>query len=95
MPPRDMGGGVDAETRARRGGEWSRSAMRAGGAVAVRRPASDVDGGRGDYMSLTAPDATDPVQEARPPLRERGVGVGQARGASAHGDTRYFLLCSK
>ena len=51
MPPRDMGGGVDAETRARRGGERSRSAMRAGGAVAVRRPASDVDGGRGDYVA--------------------------------------------
>ena len=70
-----MGGGECKGTRAARGGEWLRDAMRAGGALCafllVAWMAAVV------AESPTVPDATAQMAEASQPLRERGVGRGR------------------
>ena len=82
-----MGGGECKGTRAARGGEWPRDAMRAGGALCafllVAWMAAVVT------RSPTVPDAVDPMAKASPPQRERGVGAGQARASEACDDIRY------
>ena len=84
-----MGGGVCNGTRAARGGEWPRDAMRAGGALCafllVAWMAAVVT------RSPTVPDAVDLMAKASPPQRERGVGAGQERASEACDDIRYLV----
>ena len=82
-----MGGGECEGTRAARGGEWPRDAMRAGGALCafllVAWMAAVVT------RSPAVPDAANPMAIASSPQRERGVGAGQTRASEAYDDIRY------
>ena len=85
-----MGGGECKGTRAARGGEWPRDAMRAGGALCafllVAWMAAVVT------RSPMVPDAVELMAKASPPQRERGVGAGQARASEACDDIRYLQV---
>ena len=81
-----MGGGVCERTRAVRGGEWPRGAMRAGGALCAFL---------GLVLWMAAAVTRSPAVHdvaASPPQRERGVGAGQARASEARDDIRYDWL---